>query len=304
MSCFRILMCCAVLLSFICGCAKKQATSESRAEDERVIRDLEIEMSRALAAKDLGKLVSLYADDAALYDERDPCTRGKDAIRETWKVDFARLGLTMSVEPRTVEVSSGGDLAWAHGVYTVTMNDTAGKPVADRWDYALVYTKQPDGKWRIMADSANAALRAHLFHKPPKSRSPYAPLAPLIGLACFLSGIWFLFGMPIVAVVFIWNSCRNHKLSTGFLVSAVMLIAYFVTAVLLWRYVAAHYWNLSFTTALAAAGDTARYGNPVEDTAEGVLVSFLVLSSLSAVAAGIITGAARWIWTRHRRAAM
>ncbi len=299
MSHFRMILCLALLIS-ICSCTKKILPA-NHAEDEREVSKLEIEASKALAAKDLDKLVSLYADDAALYDERAPCVRGKDAIRETWKADFARSGLTMSTEPRTVEISSDGDLAWAHGVYSMTTNDDAGKPVTDKWEYALVYKKQPAGKWKIMADSVNSALHTHLFHKPPKSSLPYAPLAPLIGLSCLASGVWFLFGMPIVVVVGIWNSCRNRKLSTGFLAAAVMLIAFFLSAVLLWQYLAAHYWNLSLKAAFLAARDTARYGNPVEDTAEGVLVSFLVLSTFAAAAAGAIAVVARRVWIRKRR---
>jgi hypothetical protein len=57
MSHFRKLMCCVALLSSIGGCAK-QPTPDNRAEDERVIREIEIEASKALAARDLGRLVS------------------------------------------------------------------------------------------------------------------------------------------------------------------------------------------------------------------------------------------------------
>jgi hypothetical protein len=80
-----------------------------------------------------------------------------------------------------------------------------------------------------------------------------------------------------------------------------MLIAFFVTAILLWRNIATHYWKLSFLTALKAAGDMARHGKPVEDTTERVLVTPLILSPLSAIAAGVIGGAALCAWTRYRR---
>ncbi len=197
-------LCCAIILLAICGCTK-QPIADNRPEDERIIREMEIEAAEAIAAKDLGKLVSLYADDAALFHEHDPNISGKAAICETWKAIFARPGFAMSIELQKVEVSTDGDLAWTHGVYEMRMNDDTGKPVMDRGEYAVVYKKQPDGKWKIMADNGSTDLRAHALPKPPSRRSPYAPLAPLMGLACFLSGIWFLFGMPVVFVIYSWK---------------------------------------------------------------------------------------------------
>jgi ketosteroid isomerase-like protein len=297
---FPMLACCVVLLTSICGCAT-QSPPGGHAEGERMVSGLEAEFSKALVAKDLAGLISLYADDAALYDDRNPSIRGKAAIEEAWKTDFARPGLAMITRPRTVEVSGSGEMAWAHGMFAITTKNAGGKPVIDSWEYALVYMKQPDGRWGIMADSVHSGLRSHLLHRLPKSSSPYAPLAPLIGLACFAGGIWFLFGMPVVCIVYAWRFYRNRKLSTGFLVSAVMLLVFFLAGALLWWDISAHYWNLPFMNALAAARDTARYGNPVEDTAESVLVTLIVVSTLSAAVAGVLTGILRWIWTRWTR---
>ncbi len=299
---FLPLVFCVALLSLICAWVKESAPG-NHTEDERKIRELETDAAKAIVTKDLDKLVSLYADDAALYDESNPSIRGKDAIRETWKADFSRPGVVLGVEPRTVEVSSGGDLAWAHGVYKMTTKDAAGKFLTDEWEYALVYKKQTDGEWKIMADSANSLLHFHLLNRPPKRRSPYAPLAPLIGLACLASIIWFLFGMPVVVLISGYRSFRSRRLSASFLVSFVIIIAFFLTAIILWKLLTVQEWNLSLLNAFQAAGDTARYGNPVEDTAEDVLVALLVLSTLSAAASGMISGTARWLWVRRRNLA-
>lgn len=304
MSHFRILMCCVALLSSICGCAK-QSAPDNRAEDERLIRDMEIEASEAVTARDLGHLVSLYADDASLFYADNPMVAGKDAIRETWKAILARPGFAMSTELLKVEISSSGDLAFTHGAYTMIMNGATGNPVTDKGEYAVVYKKRPDGKWKIVADNGNSDLRAHSLPKSPDRRQqPPSSIAPLIGLACFFSGLWFLFGMPVVLAVFAWKYFQSRKLPTGFLVSVVMLIVFFAIAALLWRHFATHYWNLSFLTALHAAGDAARYGHPVEHTAEVLLANLLIISTLSAAAAGAITGGVRHLWIRHRHPAM
>lgn len=298
-----LLVLCSVLLALNFSCEIRSVPGDSVA-DERQIRDLEIAASEAIAAKDLDRFISLYSDDAQLYDDHSPGIRGVSAIRKAWKAEFARSGLAMRIEPQKVEISSGGDLAWAHGIFESTTLNAAGKPMVEPWQYAQVYKKQPGGRWTIHADNMYCGLRSHLFPAPPERSSTNAPIAPLIGLACFACAIWFLFGMPVVAVVSVWKAIQRRKLSIVALVSLVMLLAFFLVALLLWNYISAHYWNLSFGHALRAAGDTARYGNPVEDTAEDVLVFLLVLSTLSAAAAGLITGIGHRIWIRRRRSAV
>ena len=304
MSHFRILMCSVALLSLICGCAN-QSAPDNRSEDERLIRDMETMASEAVAARDLGRLISLYAEDASLFYADHPMVAGKDAIQETWMAIFARPGFAMSIEPLKVEISNSGDLAFTHGAYTMTMKGATGKAVADKGEYAVVYKRQPDGKWKIVADNGNSDLRAHSLPKSPDSRQqPLSPAAPLIGLASLFSSLGFLFGMPMVLAVFAWKYFKSRKLSTGLLISAVMLAVFFAVAALLWRHFATHYWNLSFLTALDAAVDAARYGHPVEHTAEVLLANLLIFSTLSSAAVGAMTGGVRYLWTRHRRPAM
>jgi len=264
---------------------------------------MEMELSRALSARDVGHLVSLYADDAALYYADNPPVTGKDAIRETWEGILSKPGFSMSTEPLEVEIATRGNLAFSHGAYTTTTNNATGKTVtADKGEYAVVYRKEPDGKWKIVADNGNSDLRAHSLTKfPDRRQKPIFAIAPLIGLICFMSGLWFLFGMPVVLLVFAWKYYQSRELPTGFLVSVVMLIAFFATAGLLWRHVATHYWNLSFLTALDAARDAASYGHPVEHTAENLLANLLIFSTLSAAAGGAISGSLRYLWGRRRR---
>jgi hypothetical protein len=168
-----------------------------------------------------------------------------------------------------------------------------------------VYKKQPDGRWKVFADSGHSEFRIHSLPKSPDRRQqPASAIGPLIGLACFLSGIWFLLGMPVVVAVLAWKGRRNGRISAGLLIAGFMLIVFWGTAALLWRYIATHVWNFSFMTALRAAGDAATYGHPIEHTAEVLLANVLIFSTLSAAAAGAISGGLRHLWIRRRRLAV
>ncbi len=60
-------------------------------------------------------------------------------------------------------------------------------------------------------------------------------MAPLFGMACILSGLWFLFGMPVIAAMLLWDYRRTRKLSAGLLVTLVMVAVFYICAVMLWR---------------------------------------------------------------------
>jgi uncharacterized protein (TIGR02246 family) len=154
---FPVLMCCVVLLASTWGCGK-QTIPDKREAEERAVRESEIEMSKALAAKDLEGLISFYADDASGFYPNTPVITGKEALRQSWKTVLAIPGFSMSFQAVKVEVSRSGDLAYVHGTWTRTMNDATGKPVADKGNYVVVYKKQLDGKWKIVADIGNSDL--------------------------------------------------------------------------------------------------------------------------------------------------
>jgi uncharacterized protein (TIGR02246 family) len=155
------------LLSFMWGCATPPPP-DTRAADERAIREIEVEADKAAAAKDLDRYVSFYADDAALFFPNAPLVTGKDAIRKTTDALFATPGFSLSFKTTKVEVSRSGDLAYSYGTNTVTMNDPKGKPLTDKGKDVAVYRKEPDGKWKVVADIGNSDLPPPA--PPPKKK--------------------------------------------------------------------------------------------------------------------------------------
>jgi hypothetical protein len=124
-------------------------------------------------------------------------------------------------------------------------------------------------------------------------------MAPLIGLLCLLSGIWFLFGMPVLTAVSAWEYYQKRKSPTGFLVAVVMLIVFYISAGLIWMLITPD-WNLSFLTTFEASVNSEKYGHPIEHRAEVMLCWLLIVSTLTSVAAGSGTAAIARAWIRRR----
>jgi len=156
---FAMLASSVALLSLMWGCGTP-TPPDTRAADERAIREIEAEAAKAAAARDVERYVSFYADDAALFFPNAPLVTGRDGIRKATEALFATPGFSLSFQTTKVEVSRSGDLAYSYGTNRVTMNDSKGKPVIDKGKYVAVYRKQPDGAWKVLADIGNSDLPA------------------------------------------------------------------------------------------------------------------------------------------------
>jgi uncharacterized protein (TIGR02246 family) len=147
---------CLASLLFAASCGQP-APVDTRAADEKAIRDLDAQWSRTAAANDLEGTVSFYTDDATLLPPNAPIAIGKQAIRASW-ASLLGPGVAVSWQVKSVEVARSGDLAYLIGAYDLTMKDPQGMPVSDRGKLLEVWEKQPDGKWKAVADTYNSDL--------------------------------------------------------------------------------------------------------------------------------------------------
>ncbi|MBZ5514181.1 MAG: SgcJ/EcaC family oxidoreductase [Acidobacteriia bacterium] len=145
-------------LTVACQQPPPPSPPDTRAADERAIREADVAGSKAAAAKDVEAYVGLYAEDALVLPPNAPMQTGKEAIRKSTSETMASPGFALSFQPSKVEASRAGDLAYDVGTYQFAVNDAKGKPVSDRGKYVVVWKKQPDGKWKIVADIFNSDL--------------------------------------------------------------------------------------------------------------------------------------------------
>jgi ketosteroid isomerase-like protein len=140
------------------------AQTDTRAADERTIRETDLAWAKAGAARDLERTLSFLAEDATEMAPNTPAAVGRAAHRKVWGDMFATPGFAMGWQPTKVEASRGGDLGYSVGTYQQTMHDRAGKPVADRGKYVTVWKKQADGTWKAVVDAFNSDLPLHAGH--------------------------------------------------------------------------------------------------------------------------------------------
>src|SRR5438552_19109702 len=149
------------LLLFGCAQVQPPAPPDTRAADEKAIRDSETAWVKEFAAKDMDKVFAHYADDGTVLLANSPTMVGKYAIRAGMKDTIADPKFSLDLRTSKVEVS--GDLAYSQGAYTVMFTDTKTKKVVtETGRYVEVYKKQADGSWKIVQDI----------------NSPEAPAAP------------------------------------------------------------------------------------------------------------------------------
>ena len=149
-----------LLLLSVLTAGQTQMAQDTRSADERALRNLDSEWSKAAGSKDVDKTVSYYADDAIVIPPNSPALTGKEPIRAMWKGMLGAPGFSGGWKATKVDVARSGDLAYVSGSYEMTENDATGKPMTDKGKYLEVWKKQADGTWKCVVDMFNTDLPA------------------------------------------------------------------------------------------------------------------------------------------------
>jgi uncharacterized protein (TIGR02246 family) len=156
----RELRCVSTLSIFIGGLClpgcQREAAVDSHSADERAIRAADAGTLKAAQAKDVNSAVAAYADDASWLPPNAPIANGKEAIRAGWAAFLSSPGLSIDWQNTKLGVSRSGDLAFTVYAYQLTMQGPDGKPIADHGKDIAVWKKQPDGSWKMVADTFNS----------------------------------------------------------------------------------------------------------------------------------------------------
>jgi uncharacterized protein (TIGR02246 family) len=136
------------------GCSSTPPPApDTRAADEKAIRDGEIQWNADFKARDADKLVNHYADDATVMVAGVALAKGKEAIGAAVKGFLGDKNFAVNCATATVEVAKSGDLAYSRGTCTTSMSDRkTGKPINETDNYVTVYKKEAGGFWKAIED--------------------------------------------------------------------------------------------------------------------------------------------------------
>ncbi|MFN2637247.1 MAG: SgcJ/EcaC family oxidoreductase [Gemmatimonadaceae bacterium] len=126
----------------------------NRTSEEQAIRDVGADWQRAIAARDVDRIVAIHAPDAVVMPSNMAAASGASAIRAAYTGLVGMPGLSLSWVPTTIDVASP-TVATEVGTYTMSFNGPQG-PVTDRGNYTTVWHKI-NGQWRVASDATVSA---------------------------------------------------------------------------------------------------------------------------------------------------
>jgi uncharacterized protein (TIGR02246 family) len=177
----------AIAVGVLTGVACSPATV-NQASDQQTIRALGNDWQRAIAARDVEKIVALHAPDAISMSSNSPAASGSAAIRAEYAGLVNLPGLSLAWVPTRIDVVSP-TVANEYGTYILAFDGPRGK-VNDRGNYATVWHKI-DGRWRVATD---ATVSATPF--PTAVASEAAPDASELQLVPAAGITWTDFSSP------------------------------------------------------------------------------------------------------------
>jgi uncharacterized protein (TIGR02246 family) len=139
------------LLVLAIACAFAQGEKEE-AVAEGLIRQRVEDWAKAVSAKDIDRVLSLYAPNIVSFD-LDPPLRyaGADNKRRAWQQFFAIHSGPTAYEVRELNVTTNGDLAFVRSLNHVKGTLASGR-TSDMWVRWTACFQRIDGVWLVVHD--------------------------------------------------------------------------------------------------------------------------------------------------------
>jgi uncharacterized protein (TIGR02246 family) len=162
MALLRMRMVMPLVVTLVAAACRSGAPETDRADSSAAtsvadaiaaVRAADSSLAQAVAARDVNRTVSFYAEDASMLPVAEPIVTGREAIRAEWTKIFAIPGFANA--SRTVHVDASGDLAYTRGTFQAQLTSPDGKPVTEVGKWVSVWRRQADGAWRVVVEIYN-----------------------------------------------------------------------------------------------------------------------------------------------------
>jgi len=104
------------------------------------------------AGQNADSILSYWTDDARVVMPGQPVLEGKSAIRQMVASSLAMHGFRITWTTQAAVVARSGDLGYTTGNSEMTVPDSTGTLSKLFSRCITVWRKEPDGRWRCMAD--------------------------------------------------------------------------------------------------------------------------------------------------------
>lgn len=128
-----------------------QSKVDTKAEGEKIM-EMSKEWSQVASTGDAEKTLSYWADDAILMSSGQPPLNGKKEIKQMVEESFKIPGFKISWQPKSVQVSESGDMAYILEDSQVSFMDSTGKSITQNNKAVSIWRKQNDGSWKNVVD--------------------------------------------------------------------------------------------------------------------------------------------------------
>ena len=146
-----ILLILSILLLMLQACDQITCNADVEA-DKEAIRNLLKEYCEAATSDDLERFLSAWDDDATRLEDGYYQIRGKEKLREHFKVPFELFDVEVNLYGE-VQIEVYGEIAYGIGNYVLALtNEETDSTLFFDGKFLDVYKKQADGSWLFYID--------------------------------------------------------------------------------------------------------------------------------------------------------
>jgi len=146
-----------LLAGLLISCAPQGPQSLTDADVASIRASVEA-WDKAFNARDWAAVAAFYTEETIMMAPNVPAVKGRAGVQEL----FSKMPPFSAMALQVSEIDGRGDLAVAHGTYTMTVTIEGMPPFEDVGKWVEIRQKQADGSWLIHRDIYNSDIA------PPK----------------------------------------------------------------------------------------------------------------------------------------
>jgi len=139
-------------LALAAGACAGQGEEEFTRTDQDAIRKVTTDLAEAFNARDIDRILSLYADNSVFMPPNAPLLRGREPLKSFYSEFFTRGATDLKLEPE--DVAGQGPIGYQSGSYSMMVG-----PGRDRGKYLFIF-RNLAGNWRFEYTSWSSDLPA------------------------------------------------------------------------------------------------------------------------------------------------